>query len=85
MRGGPADFDANRQNPLRLDADVQIRRLARDREVPRRPSCTSASVQRLSRSSDSSSGTQMKRTRTLSFCAMSCSAHIIAASAPFMS
>ena len=51
----------------------------------RSPSWTSASVQRKSRLSDSSSGTQMKRTRTLAFCATSWTAHIIAARPPFMS
>ena len=51
----------------------------------RRPSCTSASVQRKSSASDSSSGTQMKRTRTWPLAATSWTAHIIAASPPFMS
>ena len=51
----------------------------------RSPSLTSTSVERRVTSSDSSSGTQTKRTRTSSCSSTSLSAHIIAASAPFMS
>ena len=52
---------------------------------PPRPARTSASVERSSTSSDSSSGTHMNRTRTSRWPATSRSAHIIPASAPFMS
>ena len=52
---------------------------------PCRPSLTRTSVERLVTSSDSSSGTQTKRTRTWSCAATSLRAHIMAASAPFMS
>ena len=51
----------------------------------RRPSATRASVERLSTSSDSSSGTQRNVTRTWSCSAASRTAHMIDASAPFMS
>ena len=33
MRGNAADLEPQRQHPLRLDADVQVGRLAGDREV----------------------------------------------------
>ena len=49
------------------------------------PSPTSESVERSSTSSDSSSGTQTKRTRTAFWAVASWTAHIITASAPFMS
>ena len=52
---------------------------------PVRPSATSVSVERCSTSSLSSSGTHMKTTRTACWRATSTSAHIIAASPPFMS
>ena len=52
---------------------------------PPKPLRTTSSVERVSMSSDSSSGAHRKRTRTRSWPATSCSAHIIAASAPFMS
>ena len=84
--GEAADLDADREHALGLDADVQVGRLAGDREVgAAEPLATSASVERSSTSSDSSSGTQTKRTRTASCAAASWTAHIIAASAPFMS
>ena len=50
-----------------------------------KPPRTISSIERVSMSSDSSSGTQTKRTRTASCSARSRIAHIIAASAPFMS
>jgi hypothetical protein len=50
-----------------------------------KPPRTISSIERVSMSSDSSSGTQTKRTRTARCSAMSRSAHIIAASPPFMS
>ena len=82
----PETCEAQREHALGLDADVQIGRLAGEREVGaqallderRRSSAASTS-------SDSSSGTQTKRTRTWSCAATSLSAHIMAASAPFMS
>ena len=52
---------------------------------PTKPWRTISSVERVSMSSDSSSGAHRKRTRTRVSVATSCSAHIIAASAPFMS
>ena len=52
---------------------------------PPKPPRTTSSVERLSMSSDSSSGTQRKRTRTASCSDRSRTAHIIAASPPFMS
>jgi hypothetical protein len=52
---------------------------------PLKPSRTTSSVERVLMSSDSSSGTQTNRTRTASCSARSRIAHIIAASAPFMS
>ena len=54
-------------------------------KFPPNPLATTASVERSSISSDSSSGTHTRRTRTLSWSATSFSAHIIAASPPFMS
>ena len=60
VRRGAADLHAHREHALGLDADVQVGRLAGDREVALRPrSATSQSVERSSTSSDSSSGTQM--------------------------
>ncbi len=52
---------------------------------PTRPRRTRSSLVRRSMSSDSSSGTHTKRTRTSCWSATSRSAHIIEASAPFMS
>ena len=52
---------------------------------PTKPSRTIWSVERVSMSSDSSSGAHRKRTRICDSAATSCSEHIIAASAPFMS
>ena len=52
---------------------------------PPSPRATTASVERSSISSDSSSGTHTKRTRTRAGAATSCTAQSIAANPPFMS
>ena len=60
----PDDPQADGQHALGLDADVQVGGLAREGEVGPQPLGTSASVERRVTSSDSSSGTQTKRTPT---------------------
>ena len=84
--GAAADDDPAGEHALGLDADVQLGRLAGDREVADE-ALAHHLVRRahMSRSSDSSSGAHRKRTRTRASALTSCSAHIIEASAPFMS
>ena len=81
----PPHLEPQRQHPLGLDPDVQIGRLAGDREVADEPALDQSVAAASSPSSDSSSPTIPSRTRTRSWSRSAAVTTIIAAIAPFMS
>ena len=81
----PLTCEAHGEHALGLDADVQVGGLAGDGEVRASPPAISASVERSSTSSDSSSGTHTQQHADRPAGGGVRSAHIMAASAPFMS
>ena len=81
----PPHLEPQRQHALGLDPDVQIGRLAGDREVAGEAAVDQRVAAAVLAPSDSSSPTIPSRTRTRSWSRSAAVTTIIAAIAPFMS